>query len=80
MRLCYGAVGLAIVLAAVQLATSSGNELRASGTFPNPNVAGNLLALGIICWSGAPFRICTKLAVMAVAFRRRALGRARSDR
>jgi hypothetical protein len=68
VRLCYGAVGIAIVLAAVQLATSSGNELRASGTFPNPNVAGNLLALGIICWSGAPFRIGTKLAVMAVAF------------
>jgi hypothetical protein len=67
VRLCYGAVGIAIVLAALQLATSSGDELRASGTFPNPNVAGNLLALGIICWSGAPFRIGTKLAVMAVA-------------
>jgi hypothetical protein len=66
VRLCYGAVGIAIVLAAVQLGTSSGNELRASGTFPNPNVAGNLLALGIICWSGAPFRISTKLFVMAV--------------
>jgi hypothetical protein len=66
VRLCYGAVGIAIVLAAVQLATSGGDELRASGTFPNPNVAGNLLALGIICWSGAPFRISTKLAVMVV--------------
>jgi hypothetical protein len=68
VRLCYGAVGIAIVLAALQLATSSGDELRASGTFPNPNVAGNLLALGIICWTGAPFRIGTKLAVIAVAF------------
>jgi hypothetical protein len=68
VRLCYGAVGVAIVLAAIQLATSGGNELRASGTFPNPNVAGNLLALGLICWSGAPFRPSTKLAVFAVAF------------
>ena len=67
VRLCYGAVGIAVVLGALQLATSGGNELRASGTFPNPNVAGNLLALGIICWSGSPFRITTKLSVMAVA-------------
>ena len=67
VRLCYGALGIAIVLGALQLATSSGNELRASGTFPNPNVAANLLALGIICWSGSPFRITTKLSVMAVA-------------
>ena len=67
VRLCYGAVGIAIVLAAVQLATSGGNELRASGTFPNPNVAGNLLALGIICWSGAPFRAAIKIGVIGVA-------------
>jgi hypothetical protein len=67
VRLCYGAVGIAIVLGALQLATSSGSELRASGTFPNPNVAGNLLALGIICWSGAPFRSSIKLPVIAVA-------------
>ncbi|MGZ4677003.1 MAG: O-antigen ligase family protein [Acidimicrobiia bacterium] len=67
VRLCYGAVGVAIVLGAVQLATSSGNELRASGTFPNPNVAGNLLAIGLICWSGAPFRWSVKVSVMGVA-------------
>ena len=67
VRLCYGAVGIAIVLGAAQLATSSGSALRASGTFPNPNVAGNLLALGIICWSGAPFRSSIKLPVIAVA-------------
>ena len=67
VRLCYGAVGVAIVLGALQLATSSGNELRASGTFPNPNVAGNLLALGLICWSGAPFRWSMKLPVIGVA-------------
>ena len=67
VRLCYGAVGVAIVLGAMQLATSSGDELRASGTFPNPNVAGNLLALGLICWSGAPFRWSVKLPVMGVA-------------
>ena len=67
VRLCYGAVGVAIVLGAMQLATSSGDELRASGTFPNPNVAGNLLALGLICWSGAPFRWSIKLPVMGVA-------------
>lgn len=67
VRLCYGAVGVAIVLGALQLATSSGDELRASGTFPNPNVAGNLLALGLICWSGAPFRWSVKLPVMGVA-------------
>lgn len=67
VRLCYGAVGVAIVLAAVQLATSGGNELRASGTFPNPNVAGNLLALGIICWTGAPFRASIKVGVVGIA-------------
>ena len=67
VRLCYGAVGIAIVLAAVQLATSGGNELRASGTFPNPNVAGNLLAIGLICWTGAPFRSSVKLPVFGVA-------------
>jgi hypothetical protein len=67
VRLCYGAVGVAVVLGALQLATSSGDELRASGTFPNPNVAGNLLALGLICWSGAPFRWSIKLPVMGVA-------------
>jgi hypothetical protein len=67
VRLCYGAVGIAIVLGSVQLATSGGNELRASGTFPNPNVAGNLLALGLICWSGAPFRSSVKIPVFAVA-------------
>jgi hypothetical protein len=66
VRLCYGAVGVALVLAAMQLATSSGDELRASGTFPNPNVAGNMIALGLICWSGAPFRWSIKLPVMAV--------------
>src|SRR3954452_11221587 len=67
VRLCYGAVGVAIVLGSVQLATSGGNELRASGTFPNPNVAGNLLALGLICWTGAPFRTSIKLPVFGVA-------------
>ena len=67
VRLCYGAVGVAVVLGALQLATSSGNELRASGTFPNPNVAGNLLAIGLICWSGAPFRWSVKLPVMGIA-------------
>jgi hypothetical protein len=67
VRLCYGAVGIAIVLGALQLATSSGDELRASGTFPNPNVAGNLLAIGLICWSGAPFRWSVKLPVIGVA-------------
>ncbi len=67
VRLCYGAVGIAIVLAAIQLATSGGNELRASGTFPNPNMAGNLLALGLVCWSGAPFRWSIKLSVFVVA-------------
>ncbi len=67
VRLCYGAVGIAIVLGSLQLATSSGNELRASGTFPNPNVAGNLLALGLICWTGAPFRTSVKLPVFGVA-------------
>lgn len=67
VRLCYGAVGVAIVLGAAQLATSGGNELRASGTFPNPNVAGNLLAIGLVCWSGAPFRISVKVSVIGVA-------------
>lgn len=67
VRLCYGAVGIAIVLGAIQLATSGGNELRASGTFPNPNMAGNLLALGLVCWSGAPFRWSIKFSVIAVA-------------
>lgn len=67
VRLCYGAVGIAIVLAAIQLATSGGNELRASGTFPNPNMAGNLLALGLVCWSGAPFRWSVKVSVIGVA-------------
>ncbi len=67
VRLCYGAVGITIVLAAIQLGSSGGDELRASGTFPNPNVAGNLLAMGLLCWSGAPFRWGTKVAVIAVA-------------
>jgi hypothetical protein len=67
VRLCYGAVGIAIVLGSVQLAASGGDELRASGTFPNPNVAGNLLALGLICWTGAPFRTSVKLPVFGVA-------------
>jgi hypothetical protein len=67
VRLCYGAVGIAIVLAAAQLASSGGNELRASGTFPNPNVAGNLLALGLVCWSGAPFRWSIKISVIGIA-------------
>lgn len=67
VRLCYGAVGIAVVLAAMQLASSGGDELRASGTFPNPNVAGNLLAIGLICWSGAPFRWPVKVSVMGVA-------------
>lgn|GEM_PF-6342575 len=60
VRLCYVALGICIVLAAVQLGTSGGNELRASGTFPNPNIPGNLLAIAILCWSSAPFRWSTK--------------------
>ena len=55
------------MLAALQLASSGGNELRASGTFPNPNMAGNLLALGLVCWSGAPFRWSVKVSVIGVA-------------
>ncbi len=67
---CVGATrqsGSQSSLGAIQLATSGGNELRASGTFPNPNVAGNLLAIGLICWTGAPFRWSVKLTVMGVA-------------
>ena len=67
VRFCFGALGICIILGAVQLATSGGNELRASGTFPNPNVAANLLAMGLLCWSAAPFRWSTKLAVIVVA-------------
>jgi O-antigen ligase len=67
VRLCYGALGICIVLAAVQLGTSGGNELRASGTFPNPNIPGNLLAIAILCWTAAPFRWTTKGAVIFVA-------------
>ena len=66
-RMCFAALGIALVAAAVQLGTSGGDELRASGTFPNPNVAGNLLAMGLLCWSAAPFRTGTKLAVGGVA-------------
>lgn len=66
VRLCYGALGLCIILAAVQLGTSGGNELRASGTFPNPNIPGHLLAIAILCWSTAPFRWSTKGSVIFV--------------
>ena len=75
VRLCYGAVGIAIVLGALQLATSSGNELRASGTFPNPNVAGNLLALGLICWIGRAVPLVGQAAGDRRRHRRRAVGR-----
>ena len=67
VRFCYTALGICIVLAAVQLATSGGNELRASGTFPNPNVAANLLAMGLLCWAGAPFRMSTKVTIGGIA-------------
>ena len=67
VRFCYVALGICVVLAAVQLASSGGDELRASGTFPNPNVAANCLAMGLLCWAGAPFRISTKVAVGGVA-------------
>ena len=67
VRMCFGALGFAIVVAAVQLGLSGGDELRASGTFPNPNVAANLLAMGVLCWSAAPFRWSTKVAVISVA-------------
>ena len=66
-RLCFGALGICIILAAVQLGTSSGSELRASGTFPNPNIPGNLLAIAILCWTAAPFRWSTKSAVILIA-------------
>lgn len=66
VRLCFGALGVCIVLAALQLGTSGGNELRASGTFPNPNIPGNLLAIAILCWSSAPFRWSTKGSVIFV--------------
>lgn len=67
VRFCYGALAVCIVFAAVQLASSGGNELRASGTFPNPNVAANLLAMGVLCWSMAPFRWGLKATVMLIA-------------
>ncbi len=67
VRFCFGALGVCIIFGAVQLTTSGGNELRASGTFPNPNVAANLLAMGLLCWSAAPFRWAPKLGVIIVA-------------
>ncbi len=67
VRVCFGALGVCIIFGAVQLAASGGDELRASGTFPNPNVAANLLAMGLLCWSAAPFRWSTKLPVIIVA-------------
>jgi hypothetical protein len=67
VRFCYGALGIAIVLGAIQLAASGGDELRASGTFPNPNVAANLLAMGVLCWSASPFRPAVKVSVIGVA-------------
>ena len=67
VRFCFGALAICLVFGAVQLASSGGNELRASGTFPNPNVAANLLAMGLLCWSAAPFRWSIKLIVTAVA-------------
>ena len=66
VRLCFGALGVCIVLAAVQLGTSGGNELRASGTFPNPNIPGNLLAIAILCWASAPFRWSAKGTVIVL--------------
>ncbi|MEO6469993.1 MAG: hypothetical protein ABIP21_12920, partial [Acidimicrobiia bacterium] len=51
VRFCYVALGICILFGAVQLASSGGDELRASGTFPNPNVAANLLAMGLLCWA-----------------------------
>ena len=65
-RLCFGALGICIILAAVQLGTSSGSELRASGTFPNPNIPGNLLATAILCWTPAPFHWSSKGAVIFI--------------
>ena len=47
--------------------TSGGDELRASGTFPNPNIPGNLLAIAILCWTTAPFRWATKGTVIFLA-------------
>ncbi len=66
VRLCFGALGVCIILAAVQLGASGGSELRASGTFPNPNIPGNLLAIAILCWASAPFRWSTKGGVIFV--------------
>ena len=66
-RLCFGALGICILLGSIQLAAAGGNELRASGTFPNPNVAANLLAMALLCWSAAPFRWSVRLFVMGVA-------------
>ena len=66
VRLCFGALGVCIILAAVQLGASGGSELRASGTFPNPNIPGNLLAIAILCWASAPFRWSTKGSVIFV--------------
>ena len=67
VRFCFGALAICILFGAVQLASSGGDELRASGTFPNPNVAANLLAMGLLCWSAAPFRWTIKGAVIGVA-------------
>ncbi len=67
VRFCYVALGIGILFGAVQLASSGGDELRASGTFPNPNVAANLLAMGLLCWAGAPFRATTKFLVGGIA-------------
>lgn len=67
VRFCYVALGICILFAAVQLASSNGDELRASGTFPNPNVAANLLAMGLLCWAAAPFRVATKFVVGGIA-------------
>ena len=67
VRFCYVALGICILFAAVQLASSGGDELRASGTFPNPNVAANLLAMGLLCWAAAPFRVATKFVVGGIA-------------
>jgi O-antigen ligase len=54
VRACFVALGCIMPLVVVQLLANHG-ALRASGTFPNPNIPAHLLASALIVWSQAPF-------------------------
>jgi len=60
------ALSAAVVIVGAELVVSHGSLLRASATFPNPNVAGHFLATGMIAVLGLPLGRPVRLLVFTV--------------